>query len=228
MLSWKKQTIPGRLARLVRANALGGGLALAYTAFGLTFRGPKQQFWNRMSLTGATLGSLALFSEDDLRQIRITPQDIVIGLTSAGALYGIFVVGDTLARLILPRGGEEIAAIYDLGSLGEKIDVGARLALLIGPAEELFWRGLVQQRLIERYGPLKGAALGTAFYGGAHLVTGNVTLIGAASVAGMFWGGLHALGVPLGALIVSHAVWDVLAFLIAPIAPPSEQRVVSP
>lgn len=206
------------IGKLARERALEGGLALAYTAFGLTFRGPRRQFWNRMTATAFTLGSLALLSEEDLRKVRITPQDLVVGLASAGALYGVFVVGDRLARVILPRGGEEIASIYELGSLGEKIDLGARLALIIGPAEELFWRGLVQKRLIERFGPLRGAALGTAFYGGAHLVTGNVTLIGAASVAGAFWGGLHALGVPLGALIVSHAVWDVLAFLIAPIA----------
>jgi membrane protease YdiL (CAAX protease family) len=206
------------LRKLAREHALGGGLALAYTAFGLTFRGPPRQFWNRMTATGLALGSLALLTEEDLREVRITPQDMVVGIASAGVLYGIFVVGDRLARVILPRGGEEIASIYSLSSLGQKIDLGARLALIIGPAEELFWRGLIQKRLIERFGPLRGAALGTAFYGGAHLVTGNVTLIGAASVAGAFWGGLHALGVPLGALIVSHAVWDVLAFLIAPIA----------
>jgi membrane protease YdiL (CAAX protease family) len=131
------------------------------------------------------------------------------------------VAGDRLARAVLPRGGEEIAAIYDLGTLGEKVELGLRLMLVIGPAEELFWRGLVQQRLITRYGRIAGALLGTAAYGGAHLVTRNLTLIGAASVAGAFWGGLHALGAPMGALIVSHAVWDVLAFLVAPIAPPS-------
>ncbi len=70
--------------------------------------------------------------------------------------------------------------------------------------------------------------LGTAAYGGAHLVAGNLTLIGAASVAGAFWGGLHALGVPMGALIISHSAWDVFTFLIAPIADPlSADGVVS-
>jgi membrane protease YdiL (CAAX protease family) len=216
----RTQSPLARLGQRVRERALEGGLATAYVAFGLTFRGPQRQFWDRMTATGLTLGSLALFSEEDLRKIRFTPQDLMVGLGSAGVLYGVFVVGDKLARAILPRGGEEIASIYDLGTLGAQVGVGARLALIIGPAEELFWRGLVQKRLIERYGSVKGAMLGTAVYGGAHLVTGNVTLIGAASVAGAFWGGLHALGVPMGALIISHAVWDVLTFLIAPIARP--------
>jgi membrane protease YdiL (CAAX protease family) len=216
----RTQSPLARLGQRVRERALEGGLATAYVAFGLTFRGPQRQFWDRMTATGLTLGSLALFSEEDLRKIRFTPQDLMVGLGSAGVLYGVFVVGDKLARAILPRGGEEIASIYDLGTLGAQVGVGARLALIIGPAEELFWRGLVQKRLIERYGSVKGAVLGTAAYGGAHLVTGNVTLIGAASVAGAFWGGLHALDVPIGALIISHAVWDVLTFLIAPIARP--------
>ena len=206
------------LSELGRRRALGLGLGAAYVAFGLTFLGPKRQFWNRMTATGLVLGSLALATEEELREVRPTPRDVVVGLGSAGVLYGVFVVGDKLARAILPQGSQEIASIYDLGTLGEKIDLGLRLALIIGPAEELFWRGLVQQRLIKRFGPLVGAVLGTAAYGGAHLVTGNVTLIGAASVAGAFWGGLHALGVPMGALIVSHSAWDVFTFLIAPIA----------
>jgi uncharacterized protein len=212
----------------LKKDAHWWGLAWAYIAFGLTFRGPQRQFWNRMTATGLTLGSIALISEDELREIEFTPRDLVLGLTSAGVLYGVFVVGDKLARVIMPQGDREIASIYDLGTLGQKIDLGARLALIIGPAEELFWRGLVQKRLIERYGPLLGAALGTAAYGGAHLVAGNLTLIGAASVAGAFWGGLHALGVPMGALIISHSAWDVFTFLIAPIADPlSADGVVS-
>ena len=139
----------------------------------------------------------------------------------SAVLYGIFVVRDKLARLIMPRGGAEIARIYDLSTLGKRLELGVRLALIIGPAEELFWRGLVQQRLSARYGRWWGAVLGTLAYGGAHIVTGNATLLGAATVAGAFWGGLYALGAPMSALIVSHSSWDVLTFLVAPIAPPS-------
>lgn len=195
-------------------------LALAYVALGFAFRGPKAQFWNRMTAVGLTLSGIALASEEDLRTFKVTPRDFVIGISSAGVLYGVFLVGNQLARVILPAGAQEIGSIYDLGTLGQKIDLGARLALIIGPAEELFWRGLVQKRLMERYGPLKGLLLGTAAYSGAHLVAGNVTLIGAAAVAGLFWGGMYAKGVPISALLISHSVWDVLAFLVAPIADP--------
>lgn len=192
------------------------GLAFAFVFFGLTFRGPRVRFWQRMTWTGLTLGSLSLIAEPKLRRARFGPREVAVGLGSASILYVIFQIGDRLTRLILPQGAAEIGAIYGLEKLRPRQELAARLAFIIGPAEELFWRGLVQARLMKQFGPLPGYALGTAAYGGAHLVTGNFTLIGAASMAGAFWGGLAALGVPLEALIISHSFWDVFIFLIAP------------
>jgi uncharacterized protein len=191
-------------------------LAAAFVDFALTFRGPRHRFWHRMTYTGLSLGSASLYGEPELRRTRIGPKDVALGLASAGVLYLGFQVGDRLARLILPKGAAEIGAIYDLKSLGSKKELAARLMFIIGPAEELFWRGFLQKRLQKRFGEGPGYVLATAAYGGAHLVTGNFTLIGAATVAGAFWGGLAALGVPMGALIVSHSAWDVWIFLIAP------------
>ncbi len=192
------------------------GLACAFVFFGFTFRGPRSRFWQRMTWTGLTLGSLSLIAEPKLRRTRFGLREAAWGFGSAGILYVIFQIGDRLARLILPKGGAEIGAIYGLEKLRPRQELAARLAIIIGPAEELFWRGLVQARLMKQFGPLSGYVLGTAAYGGAHLVTGNYTLIGAATVAGAFWGGLAALGVPPGALIISHSFWDVFIFLIAP------------
>lgn len=191
-------------------------LGLAYVLFGLTFRGPRKQFWQRMTYTGLMLGTLSLVAQPTLRRTRFSGRDLFIGLISAGGLYGIFQFGDRLTRLILPQGASEIDEIYGLEQYRSRQEIAARLALIVGPAEELFWRGFVQQRLMERYGKIPGWILGTAAYGGAHLVTGNFTLIGAATVAGAFWGGMAMLGAPLGALIISHAFWDVFIFLIAP------------
>ena len=192
------------------------GLAFAFVFFGLTFRGPRSRFWQRMTWTGLTLGGLSLIAEPRLRRPRFGPREAAVGLGSASILYVIFQIGDRLTRLILPKGAAEIGAIYGLEKLRPRTELAARLAFIIGPAEELFWRGLVQARLIKQFGLWPGYMLGTAAYGGAHLVTGNFTLIGAATVAGAFWGGLAAFGVPLEALIISHSCWDVFIFLIAP------------
>lgn len=200
-----------------RDRLLPAGLAAAYAGFGLTFRGPRDRFWQRMTLTGLSLGALSLATEDDLRGIRIRPRDVAAGLAVAAALYGVFAAGDRAARRIMPAGGKDIGAIYALRELRPPLEIAARLALVIGPAEELFWRGFLQRRLATGLGGRwRAAAAAAAAYAGAHLVTGNPTLVGAAGVAGAAWSGLAAAGVPMGALVASHIAWDVWTFLIAP------------
>lgn len=183
-------------------------LGTAFGLFALTFRGERARFWERMTLTGFVLGNMALANEPELRRMRPRGRDLALGLGSAAILYVIFQVGDRMARAVMPRGAKEIRDIYALRTLGPKEEIGLRLASVIGPAEELFWRGLVQRRA--------GGLAAAAAYGGAHLVTGNTTLIGAAAVAGIYWGALRALGMSMPALITSHIAWDIWIFLLAP------------
>jgi uncharacterized protein len=195
---------------------LAAGLATAYAAFVLTFRGPRRVSWGRMTATGLALGGLALAAEPELRRTSIRGRDVAAGLASAAGLYAVFLAGDRVVRRLLPGGGREIGDIYALQELRPRGELAARLALVIGPAEELFWRGFVNRRLGRRFGSWPGAALGSAAYGGAHVATGNFTLFGAAGVAGAYWSALAAAGTPMGALIVSHAAWDVWTFLVVP------------
>jgi membrane protease YdiL (CAAX protease family) len=192
------------------------GLGLAQAAFAATFRGPRELFWQRMTLTGVTLGGYALLAGDEPRHVKVGTREVLIGLASAAGLYATFWVGDRFARHVVPSGERDIASIYALRTLRPRLEIAARLATIVGPAEELFWRGLVQTVLMERFGRMRGAALGTAAYGSVHLVTGNFTLFGAACVAGAHWSLLYAAGVPLGALIVSHVTWDTWIFLVQP------------
>ncbi|HEX2756549.1 MAG TPA: CPBP family intramembrane glutamic endopeptidase [Candidatus Limnocylindrales bacterium] len=202
--------------RPVAPGALEVGLVAAQAAFAATFRGPRRRFWQRMTVTGLALGSLALLTSRPARQARIGPTDIAIGLASAATLYATFRVGDTFARRFVPGGDAQIRDIYTLRTLRPRPEIAARLATIVGPAEELFWRGLVQEALMDRAGRWPGAALAAMAYGGVHIVTGNFTLFGAAGIAGAHWCLLYAMGVPLGALIVSHVTWDVWIFLVQP------------
>ena len=184
------------------------GLAVAFGLFGLTFRGPREKFWQRMTVTGLVLGNMALANDAELRRLKLRERDVALGLLSAAGLYGIFRLGDLMARSVMPRGSQEIGDIYALRSLRPQKEIATRLAAVIGPAEELFWRGFVQKRI--------GAPGAAITYGGAHLVTGNATLIGAATVAGIYWGLLRALGMSMPALVTSHIAWDLWIFLLAP------------
>ncbi|MBI2762661.1 MAG: CPBP family intramembrane metalloprotease [Chloroflexi bacterium] len=200
---------PGSLALVI-------GLAAAATAFTATFRGPRARFWDRMTLTGLSLGSLALLTSARARGARVRLWHIPLGLLSAGILYVTFEIGDRFARRYVPQGDAQIRDIYSLRALRPRREIATRLATVIGPAEELFWRGLVQAALMRRFGRWRGAALAAGAYGGVHVTSGNFTLIGAAGVAGAHWCALYAAGVPLGTLIVSHVAWDVWIFLVQP------------
>ena len=206
-------------------SALTGLVTLgAYGAFAATFRGPRDRFWPRMTRTGASLGLAALLLEPSLAGKRPRAREVALGGAIAGGLYGAFQVGDRIARRVLPGGGEEIADIYRLGELRPHLELALRLALVVGPAEELFWRGLLQRSLQRRLGPLRAAAAAGLLYGGAHLVTGNRTLIAAATVAGVSWSGLAAAGVPMTSLVVSHSLWDVWIFLVQPTQGPAHEQ----
>ena len=196
------------------------GLLVAYAAFGLTFRGPKAKFWDRMTATGAILGTLAITGDRSLQRPRLRPRDVALGLGAAAGLYGVFQIGDRFARRVLPSGDKNIEDIYALREIAPKDEIALRLAAVIGPAEELFWRGLVQRSISARVGRVRGALAATVAYGGAHVVTTNPALIGAATVAGAYWSALALVGMPMPALIVSHIAWDIWIFLIAPTEAP--------
>jgi uncharacterized protein len=203
---------PGEIA----PGALAIGLVAAQAAFGATFRGPRERFWTRMTYTGLGLGALGLASSAPSRRLRIGPREVALGLASAGTLYLTFKAGDLFARRFVPGGDAQIRDIYTLRTLRPKEEIATRLATIIGPAEEVFWRGLVQAALMQRYGRWTGAAMAAMAYGGVHVITGNFTLFGAAGIAGAHWCTLYAAGMPLGALVVSHVAWDVWIFLVQP------------
>jgi membrane protease YdiL (CAAX protease family) len=196
--------------------ALAIGLAAAVPAFAATFLGPRDQFWSRMTATGTVLGGLALVGNRRLWRIRIGTREVALGLASAAALYATFRFGDRLARRFVPGGDAQIRDIYSLRELAPRGETAVRLVAIIGPAEELFWRGLVQEALMRRCGRWTGAAMAAMAYSAVHVTTGNFTLMGAAGVAGAHWCALYAAGVPIGALIVSHCTWDVWIFLVQP------------
>jgi uncharacterized protein len=207
------------------------GLLVAPLAIAVSFRGPRDRFWSRMTATGAGLAAIALLARPPgprppgarppgrrpsgprpPGRRRPSAGSALVGLGSAVVLAATFRAGDRLARRVVPGAAEQIGALHELGSIVPRRELALRLGL-IGTAEELFWRGLVQAALMERYGRWPGAGVATAAYAGAHLGTGNLTLIGAAGVAGAHWSALCAAGAPLGALAVSHVAWDLWIFL---------------
>ena len=169
-----------------------------------------------MTLGVGGLGAYALAAEPALRRERLRPRDFFKGIGSAAGLYAVFQVGDRLARRIMPAGDREIARIYQLRAAAPRAAIATVLTLVIGPGEELFWRGLVQRHLMRRLGRIRGTLLASSIYGAVHLVSENLTLTGAATTAGLYWGVGYAREQRMAPLIISHVTWDIWIFLIAP------------
>jgi membrane protease YdiL (CAAX protease family) len=169
-----------------------------------------------MTIGAGLLGCYALWARPEQRKELPTLKDAAVGAASAGGLYAIFQVGDRLARRIMPAGSDEIASVYELRGIAPTPLITALLVGVIAPSEELFWRGLVQRSFMDRFGPTRGTLAAGAAYSAVHLVTGNLTLTGAAATAGLYWGTEYAVKPRLGPLLVSHVLWDVWIFLVAP------------
>jgi len=182
-------------------------------------------FWIVMSIAAMTLTTLAMaFTPDkqELAKVEKPFLQVLGGIVIAFALWGIFWVGDKLSALMFDFARPEVDAVYAMKTGLPPHTLAILLIGLIGPAEELFWRGYVQ-RTMARLLPGKRAAdlafiLTAAVYALVHIWSFNFMLIMAALVAGGVWGLIYRLcPKALPALVISHALWDALVFVILPI-----------
>jgi membrane protease YdiL (CAAX protease family) len=202
---------------LIKGRDFALGMGLAAVVWTVAFRG-KSHFWQKMAVGVGAMGALAVAANPELRSARNRPRfrDLPVGIATAAALYAVFRAGDRFARRVMPTGAEDIADVYERRRMAPRWFIASALALVIAPGEELFWRGLVNGYLMQRLGHVTGSALGAVIYGGIHLITGNLTLSGAAGIAGAFWSLQYLFEGRLPAVIVSHVGWDLWIFLVQP------------
>lgn len=141
---------------------------------------------------------------------------ILLGALSAGILYGIFLVGNVLSGYLLPFAGSDINQVYGFKQGASVLRIALLMGLIIGPGEELFWRGFLQRHWEARLGSLPGYVASALFYALIHAAGGNVMLVLAAGVCGLFWGALYLKYRSFVILVVSHTLWDLLVFLVLP------------
>lgn len=182
---------------------------------------PHLNFWLTMALSGVVLSTLSLTLSSDLRtslRKNFRLYDLLLGVTLGALLWGIFWVGDKVAVWMFPFADGEIGSIYSMRDGTSPLLIGVLLLFVVGPAEEIFWRGFVQENLSKIGTPTLGFIVTTAIYALCHIWGLNFMLIVAAAVAGGVWGLLYRLFPErIWTLIISHAVWDVAVFIIFPI-----------
>lgn len=199
------------------------GVAIAAVLWFVMFSpwtAPHIDFWLVMSASAVILTTYALFSGGSpfTGKNQAMVKSAVEGTAIAIVLWGVFWMGKQASQMIFPFASAQIDMIYNLK--GDKADTTVMLLLLfvIGPAEELFWRGFVQRKLSLAYGRLQGFVAAWTCYTLVHIWSGNVMLLLAAAVCGFCWGMLYLLFPErLKAIVVSHALWDAAAFVAFPL-----------
>ena len=63
---------------------------------------------------------------------------------------------------------------------------------------------------------MPGFLVATFLYTAVHIATGNMVLVFAALVCGLFWGWLYMKYRSMIINVISHTVWDVGVFILLP------------
>lgn len=209
-------------------------LSVAFVLWTLMFSpwtAPYLPFWHCMVGSAVILIALALYNgRQEIKQhltfssYKHFLTEVLLGIAIAAALWGIFWLGDKISQRMFPSFARmQVDGIYGIKGGANPVLLSCLLLLVIGPAEELFWRGYVQQTLTtlfqQKARPAWVAALiAVAIYALVHIFSLNFMLIMAACVCGVVWGGLYLLCPKhFPAILISHALWDAAVFIWFPI-----------
>ena len=196
-------------------NNLSLIILLVFFLWYLVFRSEYFNFWLRLTSVVFILSLIAISNLD--LDLSLELKDIYLGLAFAVILYLIFYLGREISSLILPFSLDNIMKVYQYRQELDPIYISLLLLFIIGPGEELFWRAYIQEEMIDRLGLRQGYLLTALLYSLIHLWTENIILILAALVAGLFWGALFLKYKKIVPIIISHAVWDLLVFILFPL-----------
>jgi membrane protease YdiL (CAAX protease family) len=196
-----------------------GTVALAFIFWFVTFYLTWSIFWIKISLSAAILAGLSLWlAPRRKKQLNFNGKFVGVGLISAIALYFIFWLGKIISTALFHFANPQIGGIYGIGEGTNIWLIGLLLFFVTGPSEELYWRGYLQENLMNRFGKWQGWFIATTIYALVHVWSFNFMLIGAAAVAGAFWGGMYRYLGNLAPVIISHAVWSCVIFAVFPLS----------
>jgi membrane protease YdiL (CAAX protease family) len=213
---------PARTASFADRFGVPVCFVAAALAFSLLFAGVAVDFWWQMAASVAGLCALAyLFDPPGMVEALRLPgrriaAAVALGVLSAAVLYGVFYAGNAAADALTGFSRAQVARVYEFRRGAPVGLIVALMALVIGPGEEVFWRGFIQRRLVESRGVV-GLALSVLAYGLVHVASGNVMLVAAALVCGAFWGLLYWRFRSIWLNVVSHVLWDLAVFVVWPI-----------
>ncbi len=176
-------------------------------------------FWIAMTISASSLAVFSILTQKDTFKslLKINKKLVLIGLGHAILLYGLSRLGVFIAQNMFEFVVPQIEAIYTTKTQLDSLYIGLLLIFIIGPSEEIFWRGFVQNKLGQVSNPKKALIITTVIYCLVHIWAFNPMLLLAALVLGIHWGLLFYKYKSLVPGIISHAIWDTLIFVLFPV-----------
>jgi len=191
-------------------------LPIAFLLWYLTFQVSVFDFWFRIGTSTSVLLIIALL----LRRKEVAPKLMVTGAV-VGAVSGLLLYAFFYAGFQFLKGNPaflgQVSSVYLYRSSQPEYLIFLLLVFPVGPAEELYWRGLIQSDLQSRWGETRGFVTASTLYALIHLPTLNPSLIFVALTGGLVWGYLYKRYGNIFPCIVSHILFDELIFVVVPI-----------
>lgn len=175
----------------------------------------KKIFWYLYTFTllvAMTVSILCAQFKDELP----TWKYLIFGIGYGTILYGFVWFGEIFFSWFKPNLTKDISNF--LNTFGpQNIWHYLLLIFIIVIAEEMFWRGYIQQYLKKSMRPILAVLVATILFSLSLAVSGFLLGSIAAIVAGIILGGLYEWKKSLPLVIVAHIVFVLLLFLILPI-----------
>lgn len=193
--------------------------AVLWTIMFSPWTAPRIDFWQMMAGSALMLTALVtLFTPPWWERLHFDKRNLLLGVAIAVVLWILFWVGDKLSSWMFAFARPQVDSIYGIKEGYSPWLLSLLLLFVIGPAEEIFWRGYVQENFSRRWGANVGFLVATACYTLVHIPSLNFMLVMASLVCGAAWGLLYRL-IPqhFTAIVISHALWDAAVFIWFPI-----------
>lgn len=172
--------------------------------------------WRLMPWVLGAMGVAAALALPPVAASRVgLPAALGVGLASGLALY-LGTLAFVAVAVRVPRFRASVASIYgEAAEVSVATSVVLSLAVMV-PAEELFWRGLVQAHLDDAWSAGAAAVATWLGYAAVNAASRRPPIVVGAIVAGALWAVLAAWSGGMLASLASHMLWTGLMLVLPP------------
>ncbi|MDG6916405.1 MAG: CPBP family intramembrane metalloprotease [Nitrososphaerota archaeon] len=203
-----------------RARRSALGLAVVAAGMMPLFVLPGRDFSLSTFIATGCMAAVAVWSGGYRRLFAPRGWTLALGAVAAAGLYALFYAGNLAITAFHPLGvgAQAEASIYALiASSGNPLPLQVLVLACDSVGFESYFRGTLQTYAAPRLGPAAPFAV-AAVDALVHAVSLNVLWVVSTFLADSVWGLTYYRTGDLSSSMLSHFIWDVAIFMVAPIS----------